>query len=326
MHELSYQAQVHRLRELALAALPLFPLRRPVLRFIQHGENSTFRVDAGSRRYLLRVHRAGYHSEAAILEELAWLRRIAGDVIAPVPVRARSGAWLSHVRTARVPDGRFCDLLEWVHGSFLDKRARAENHIRELGALMASLQKTTRGRAVKHRVYWTADGLVGPGAKFGTIDHLPGTDKRKQTKITRARKLVYAKLRAFERRFPERQSLIHADLHFGNFVRSPRGLGAIDFDDCGFGFHAYDLAVPLTHLENMCAKEPKRYWRLFETIQEGYAAHAAWDEHDRAILPFMVAARRLLMLGWICSRQDNPRFRSVLPGVVERTLGSVGEI
>ncbi|MGZ3658545.1 MAG: phosphotransferase enzyme family protein [Bdellovibrionota bacterium] len=320
--EISYLAQVNRLRKLARQALPLFPLRAPTLHFINHGENTTFRVEAGGKRYLLRIHRAGYHSEPALLEEISWLRRLARneEVITPVPVQAKSGRWLELVKTPHYPAGRHCDLLEWVHGTFLRKNM-PERRIHQLGSLIARLQKNSGGQSHRHRRYWTAEGLVGRDAKFGAIDSIKGISRRQQEIVSEGRKVVFAKLRAFERRFPERQGLIHADLHFGNFVVQGDCLGAIDFDDCGLGFHAYDLAVPLTHLENMCAKEePAKYERLFEVIQEGYAAEAAWDAHDRAILPYFVTARRLLMLGWLNSRAENSKFRDVLPGAVRRAL------
>jgi Ser/Thr protein kinase RdoA (MazF antagonist) len=62
---------------------------------------------------------------------------------------------------------------------------------------------------------------------------------------------VSRELQRFERRFPERLGLIHADLHFGNFLDTGAGPAAIDFDDCGRGFLAYDLAVPLTRIPDV---------------------------------------------------------------------------
>ena len=47
---LSHRSQVARMRRVAVQALDAYPLADPELRFIAHGENTTFRVDAtGSR-------------------------------------------------------------------------------------------------------------------------------------------------------------------------------------------------------------------------------------------------------------------------------------
>ena len=56
---LSNRQQIARLRHLAVQALGAYPLVAPELRFVAHGEITTFRVDAmvagGPDRFLLRV-------------------------------------------------------------------------------------------------------------------------------------------------------------------------------------------------------------------------------------------------------------------------------
>jgi Ser/Thr protein kinase RdoA (MazF antagonist) len=100
--------------------------------------------------------------------------------------------------------------------------------------------------------------------------------------------------------------MIHADLHFGNLLLSQGRIAAIDFDDCGFGFHVYDLVVPLKHL----AKRRKReYPRFKSALIEGYSRHCGWDKHDEEVLSYMMIARGLAMLGWLNSRSDNPSLR-----------------
>jgi Ser/Thr protein kinase RdoA (MazF antagonist) len=99
---LSHRQQVARMRQLAVRALGAYPLADPELRFIAHGENATFRVDAtasgGRARFLLRVHRPARHGRhvdpaAAIRSELDWLTALrAGTCLSvPEPVRAIDG-------------------------------------------------------------------------------------------------------------------------------------------------------------------------------------------------------------------------------------------
>jgi hypothetical protein len=92
---LSLARQIAPLRRLAIRALESYPLVDPRLRFITHGENTTFRVDGfmvdtstpatssrhaapGSHRFLLRIHRPRRHgrhvdSAAAAREVAFWL-------------------------------------------------------------------------------------------------------------------------------------------------------------------------------------------------------------------------------------------------------------
>lgn len=76
-HQASYQAQVRRLRQLAIEALKLYPIQAAKLDFIHHGENTTYKVTAqNGSRYLLRVARPDYHTLPALNEEMKWLRSI----------------------------------------------------------------------------------------------------------------------------------------------------------------------------------------------------------------------------------------------------------
>lgn len=309
----SYLSQIRLLRQLALGALDRYRFRGATLHFINHGENTTFRVDTPrSGRFLLRLHRYAYHSREALVEELAFLRRLARHGLSvPEPMPTKSGRSLVHVSSEEIPEGRYCDLLKWVDGRFIDESV-SEKHMLALGQYQGRLRKLARGQKVIHRRYWDAEGLVGPEGKFGSIDFLPGVTKPVQKAITRARKETLRELLAYEARFPDRLGLIHADMHFGNFLLRRGGqISAIDFDDCGYGFYAYELAVPLTHLEHYATG--KRFERLKAFLIEGYAGTASWDEHDQRILTRLFLARKLLMLGWMHSRSEIPRFRTMLP-------------
>src|SRR3984957_20765055 len=97
---LSNRQQVARLRQLAVQALAAYPLAAPELRFVAHGENTTFRVDAtmadgGRDRFLLRVPRPARHgqhldSAAAVGSELDWLTALRADDGLPVPEPLRT--------------------------------------------------------------------------------------------------------------------------------------------------------------------------------------------------------------------------------------------
>jgi hypothetical protein len=91
---LSNRQQLARSRHLAVQALGAYPLADPELRFVAHGENTTFRVDAmvagGRDRFLLRVHRPARHGRrldtaAAVGSELDWLTALRADTGLSVP-------------------------------------------------------------------------------------------------------------------------------------------------------------------------------------------------------------------------------------------------
>ena len=124
----TYRSQVLRLRNLATEILKRYPIRVRKIEFIRHGENATFCVHATSgRRYLLRVHRGGYHSEAAIGEELRWLTHLAKHgVVVPKPVRSKSGRVIETLATEGIANARQCCVFEWVDGKFVGKHGRGK--------------------------------------------------------------------------------------------------------------------------------------------------------------------------------------------------------
>ncbi len=319
-HQTSYLTQVRRLKNLARAALKSYPILVQSLEFIHHGENTTFKVTArNGRRYLLRVARHDYHTLPAMKEEMKWLARIATRGIVPVPnpVRSKNGQLVESVEMPGVGLRRCC-IFEWIDGHFIEKSLTPQIMF-DLGRILGLLQKTAPKS--RHRRYWTADGLVGPTPKFGPVHTLIGVPKTKSAAIERARKLVYRKLRAFERRYPERQGLIHADAHFGNILKFHSGLGIIDFDDCGVGFFAHDLAIPLISAEYMLGKKRRRELPQYrQALIDGYSSVASWSKADERILEQLIPARKIMMLGWLNSRADNPRLKKHLKGSANRTL------
>lgn len=308
----SYRAQVLRLRELAEVALRQFPIKVKALALINHGENATFRVTAASgAEFLLRIHRREYHSKPALFEELQWLGKLSNAGLqVPQVVRSKKGDTLVAAETLGA-GLRYCDMFHWIDGRFLSKSI-SEDDMYEIGVLLAKVQSVGKKVRCRHRRYWTSDGLVGATPKFGSIDTLDGVGKAEQKKITSLRKKTFSRLKAYERSHPTKMGMIHADLHFRNLLKTTGGpIAAIDFDDCGYGFFIYDLVIPLVGLEYHLRdhKRFRLYPRFKKALLAGYASRVELSAQDLVILQDLIIARKLLMLGWLQSRQDNPRLR-----------------
>lgn len=321
-NEASYLAQVRRLRNLARIAISQYPVQVKAINFIRHGENTTFRIDGrGGRTYLLRIHRNEYHTKSAIEEEMSWLALLSkAGLSVPKPVISNHGDLVRTVAHLDMSSSRNCSLFEWIKGRCIGESVRTK-HLYQVGVVIANFQMHTPRTPVIHRRYWTAEGLVGEKPTFGSIDSLAGIRPKQQETISRARKLVLKKLQRFEKKFPERQGLIHADLHFGNILSIDNSLGAIDFDDCGYGFHSYDLVIPLLSVERILGeRKSNRLSEYKDALISGYQTKKKWDANDEKIFPYLFTARRLAMLGWFNSRSDNPRLKAHLKSAVDNGL------
>jgi Ser/Thr protein kinase RdoA (MazF antagonist) len=324
-HDLTYLAQLRALREIAELALKRYSLGAAKLHFIHYGENATYRVHSKNGTFLLRINRSDYHTKVGIEEEIEWLNHLTKDknFLVPKPVASKRGFYVETVEALNIAGLRHCSLFKWTEGRFLRKSLKPK-HMYDLGQLIAKIQGHPPLRPTKSRRYWTSEGLVGKKAKFGTVLNLKGLTKAEQRTLNKSRIKVFKKLRAFEKAFPDRQGFIHADLHFGNVFLSNKKMAAIDFDDCGFGFHLYDLAVPLISAEQTLGKKRAGEFHHFKTaLIDGYSSLKKWDQHDEKILPYLVLARRIVAVGWLYSRRDNPRIRKFWPKMGKENIRKI---
>ena len=318
--ESKYLTQVRRLRNLAVQALKKYNLQVKKIEFINHGENATFKVsDKKGKAYLLRIHRGDYHTTAAIQEELQWLAKLGKEakLSIPRPLKSKTGELLIEVTNLEVGT-RQCCLFKWLPGRFIEKSLNPKQ-MYQLGQMIAHLHQAPP--KTKHRHYWNAGGLVGPSPKFGSLKNLHSVTPQQQKKILRASQIVFKKLKRFEKKYPNRMGLIHADLHFRNVLLVDNKIGAIDFDDCGHGFFAYDILIPLISAEGILGKKgKKKFPALKKALIDGYKTGQKWDQADDEILEYLKSARKLTMLGWLNSRSDNPRLKKYMKKAVKSSI------
>jgi len=322
--ELTYLGQVRRLRRLAGAALQQYGLTDSRIQLIQHGENTTFRVDVptmGSdsasdaytaNRFLLRVHRPGYQTVNTLASELEWLAALRRDADLPVPepIPARSGALLVTAEVLGVPEPRVCSLLRWMRGRKAVSVVRPE-HFTALGKLLAGLHahvsRWTPPLSFSRR-HWDWDGLFGENAGFNLSAEkvwslVPGPYADEfEVVASRMRNLMKVWGKS-----SDRFGLIHADLFLGgdgNVLFSGGEARAIDFDDCGFGYWVYDFATALSHWQL-----DDRWPTFRDALLTGYAVVRPLPERQLAQLGLFMAARQVSEILWaIDMAQINPRF------------------
>lgn len=304
----SYLSQVRQLRKVAVSALKLYPIDCIKLKFVNHGENTTFKVISKKGNFLLRIHRKNYHSKNAILEELRWLKQLSKTTdLIQQPLQSINSKYVENISIGNSEDSRFCSVLTWVDGK-MRYRSLTQNSMYNAGHLAGNLHKNAFKPKVKNRNYWDAEGLLGLNAKFGSLQNLKSEIKKTEYEILEAcRKMTIKKIKRYMHKNAHKSSMIHADLHFGNIIWEKDEPIPIDFDDCGFGPQMYDLAVTLGASDNLFNISKKKNKQQFvEALFEGYASIQELSKKDLEILPYFKLTRSLVMLGWIYARKDNP--------------------
>ena len=118
---------------------------------------------------------------------------------------------------------------------------------------------------------------------------------------------------------PEVVGLIHADLHLDNALFVREEVGLIDFDDCGFGYRLYDIAVALWELRGRDDYESFR-----AALVAGYTEHRPLPPDQLAHLDAFIAAREVAFALWFAGTAEvNPAFRDQLEGELAGTADSL---
>ncbi len=318
--QLTHRGQVGRLKTLALEALEQYPIRVNEVTPLVHLFNSTFKIETDNGRFVMRINRPHDRSQAEIRSEMQWLAAIRRDtaLVVPDPLANHDGDLVTHVEHSGVPDPRDCVLFHWVDGRFYRRKlgptalervggfmARLHNHVQTFdfpnGFVRPKLQLDGEaGRmvqhALKHGRELLSDEMCDDIAQ--TVNTIrPIIDGIGQDKS------VY--------------NLIHADIHQGNYLFKNQTVRAIDFDDCGWGHFAYDVAITFWYLG---AHPALAYMKA--AFLKGYRAVRDFpSEHEAYIEPFL-ALRSLLLMAFMAS-EPNPRIRQIAPQYIAGIHGRI---
>ena len=309
-------------RSLADRALREWDLGAAKLALVSRSENVVFRVDTqDGRAYALRVHRPGYRTLAELESEPLWTAALnEAGIGAPVPEPTRAG---NHYATVGVPGAqevRHVGLVPWFEGVSLDQRiatapdeASRDSHFEQLGRLMAAMHdQAVAWHPPSHfqRHSLDADGFMGEAPIWGRFWDVPQLTPEQRATLIAARHALHARLSEYGKA-PGRYSLIHADLRSANVLVTGDRVHVIDFDDAGFGWHLYDMAVVLSDQ----VTHPG-YERIRSALLAGYRSRRSISDEDLALLPLFLLTRTLASLGWLRDRPEVDLYK-FLPVLIE---------
>ena len=309
--DLSTRGQVARLRPTALQVLRHYPLELASLRLLNHGFNTTFRVDTtDGQRLALRLNVNSRRTDAFIGAEMAWLAALTQetDLWVPTPQRTHDGGLLAHAHSADLGREIPAALFSWLPGSDLGNEA-TPTQMRAVGRAAATLHA--------HGETWKPPA----GTELPPIDtvlmDLPnrlGDDHPLLSTADHALlDAVFAQVQGhYDAMFAgARRQPLHADLHIWN-LRWFRGrLSVLDFDDSGIGVPMQDLAISAYYLRDDDEQEA--------ALLEGYQEVRSLPEFTGAQFEAMVASRNLVLLNDVITTVT-AEFLEMLPRYVPNSI------
>lgn len=251
---------------------------------LRFGLNDHYLVTTAEEKYILRVYHTGWRTNGDIAYELSLLTHLHAQM-APVcaPMIRRDG---EYVRYVPAPEGpRAITLFPFAHGHVPDPAKAEEYHC--------------YGRALA-QIHQSSDGFTCPQQRFPLdIDHFTTGPVANMLPHLAHRPDDYAFVTAVAEGVCAGLTQIvdelewgpcHGDFHGGNaYVDAGGNLRVFDFDCCGQGWRAYDIAV--------CRWGGGKDDAAWEAFLQGYHTVREIPDAARAAIPWFIVARQLWLIG-----------------------------
>ena len=319
--ELTRLGQLRRTRQLARAALEAYGLRGARLTFLRYFANITYRVDVPGpysreidpgpyrpNRYLLRVLLSSHWEYA--LGEMTWLSALSREAGLPVPqpVPTLEGELQARITTPGIPGGRIVSLMRWVDGRQRTTGFRP-HHLRAWGQMVARLHQFAAGWQPPEgfqRYVWDWEGLLG-GRGFRCtvkelVDSMPRHLQEPFVAVSHQARTVMEALG----QGPDAYGMVHGDMYPENLLFKGGQVIPIDFEDCGFSYWLWDIAVALS--EQPWTQE---WYRQRDAFLAGYDRVHTLPRSQLDHLDLFLAAQYATCVLWASQFiQDDPARRA----------------
>jgi Ser/Thr protein kinase RdoA (MazF antagonist) len=303
------------LEALARRALARWELENAQLALHSQSENTVFRVDSAEGEvYALRVHRDGYHDLAELEAEHVWTEALtSAGLSVPEAVLTRDGVAYATIAFPGSDSTRHVGLVRWIAGVPL---SRTIHETRDPAALARCFEQLGELVARFHdaSAKWTpppgfrrhardAAGLAGEQPFWGRWWEIASASDDERARLRSLRDALRERLADLDRG-PDVYGMIHADLHADNVLVDGERLSVIDFDDAGFGWYAYDLAVAL-HFELDAFHRKHPHFELArEALLRGYRGQRPLSAEQQDLVSWLLLARALELLRWAEDRPE----------------------
>jgi len=275
--------------------------------------NATFSVSTVSgQKYALRLNINSTRVASNIQAESQWVRELSRtpSINVPTPIASLADTYL--VSALHVDSGQeiFGVMYSWLEGEELGDEPTLEQ-LRIVGQTMALLHDNSFN-------FTLIDGAELPTFNdffWGTEDFLFSSKSllipQDRQLIEQARDLIMKFTDELYATSPAH--IIHADLHGWNLMWHEDQLYIFDFDDCGYGVEAQDIAVALYYLDT-----PEQEVALLD----GYKSIRPLPIYSENAMKALLLQRRLLLLNYLYETK-NAEHKEMLPAYLEKTIERV---
>jgi len=272
--------------------------------------NATFSVSTQSgQKYALRLNINSTRTVSNIQAETQWVPDLARipSINVPTPIASLDDQYLVSAHHEDSGQTIYGVMYSWLEGEEIGDEPTLDQ-LHTVGRAMALLHENS-----SH--FTLTDGAELPTFNdffWGTEDYLFSS---KSTLIPKDRQLI-EQARDLIMMFTDELyatsevHIIHADLHGWNLMWHEDQLSIFDFDDCGYGVEAQDIAVALYYLDT-----PEQDAALLD----GYKSIRPLPLYSEKAMRALLLQRRLLLLNYLYETK-NAEHKEMLPAYLEKTI------
>ncbi len=284
---------------------------------INLSENHTFRIDImDNPKYIIRVHRPNYQTLEAIKSELLWLLALKRDtdlrLVTPI-----AGVDNQFVQQIKKRNGQklLAVCFAFENGREADNE-QDEELFSHLGRFAAICHKHVENWQLPKnftRPIWDENNILDEDGLWGNWRIAPKVNGEIREILEILDKRLRRDLREYGKH-KDRFGLIHADMRLANILIDEGEPRLIDFDDCGFGWFAYDFGAAISFFE-----DSDKIPQLKNKWLSAYRKIRPFSELDEKMLDTLIMLRRLALLAWIGSHNETDLAQSLSDNFAENS-------
>ena len=303
---------------LAAEILPRYDLENPVnCTFLARGVNDTYLVQAGIEKYILRVYTTGQRSITDILYEIDILLHLErNDVPVSTPVAQSDG---NYINVLQAPEGpRPVVLFTYAYGRTLNRHDATDSY--HHGRALAIIHNATASFTRAHtRTVLALPYLLDQSMR--NIESLLAYTSADWSYLQGFAERLHSQIEHFSAQGLD-WGVCHGDCHMLNdHITSDSVITFFDFDFCGPGWRAYDLAI-VRWSEGFYKMDPEDI--LWQAFLKGYKEQRQIAEIDLLSIPAFVAVREIWHTALITSLQSSSGIQD-FDRLMQRTVKLLGE-
>jgi Ser/Thr protein kinase RdoA (MazF antagonist) len=311
--DLPVEDQQRSLTSFAENLLATYGIYKAKVACINYEFNATFSVETQSGvKYALRININSTRTIQNMLAEVEWVRHLnrTSGIHTPTPIANLTDQYIVSGLHADSGLTLYGVMYTWLDGEEIGDEPTMDQ-LHEVGKAIAYLHQESNDFSLSTDVELPRfDDFF-----WGTEDYL-FSDKSSLTKeerdlIQQAHDLIMQFTKDLYANSPVH--IIHADFHGWNLMWNQGKLSIFDFDDCGFGLEAQDLAVALYYLDT-----PEQD----QALLNGYKSVKPLPGYSALAMKALLLQRRLMLLNYLFETK-NQEHKEMLPAYLQKSIERV---